>query len=602
MARLPAPGSDTGVWGIVLNDFLQQSLTDSGALKSSAMESAGALTSSQKGVANGIASLNSSAQVPTSQLATGTANSSTYLRGDNTWSTPPASTDATTTTKGIIQLAGDLGGTGTAAAAPIITDGAITNAKVSDTAAIAKSKLASLAIVDADVSAISESKITNLVSDLSGKASLSGGLVPTSELGSGTASSSVYLRGDQTWQVVSATNVTTKTVGTTGSGADYICDGTDDNVQIQAAVDAVATAGGVVTILAGTYNLSVKITITGSDSYNTPTVQLRGVGMHASKLNMASNVDGIHLTNSAQVCISDLQIILAGSGSGITATQSGTLLRSFWNSQFRNLYFSTSATHTGYAIKMGSPFRSVFDNIEIFQTHHGIKFYSENSSFNPGDCTVNRVFIECDTQTGSVALNLNSPSGAINQMLFTMIEMIDAAAGGTGILLDGADGANHNIFTSVNTEQFATAIHVSYGISNEFDCNYVEVLTGGTMFKTTTNANGNYFRRCGMAYVGAKTVSVIYDENTWNELPNRFENFYIAVELSGTANATNVTGSTQIVAMHGYNSGTMSSLLTFNRDDATIGLFNKRIYLTDRTTYTKYEIYVNNGVFGIEAV
>ncbi len=78
--------------------------------------------------------------------------------------------DATTTTKGVVQLAGDLGGTGTTAAAPVISSGAITNAKVSDTAAIAKSKLAPLAIVDADVSAISESKITNLVSDLSTKA------------------------------------------------------------------------------------------------------------------------------------------------------------------------------------------------------------------------------------------------------------------------------------------------------------------------------------------------------------------------------------------------------------------------------------------------
>ncbi len=52
----------------------------------------------------------------------------------------------------------------------------VTNASVSATAAIAKSKLAALAIVDADVSAISESKITNLTSDLAGRAF---GLIPT---------------------------------------------------------------------------------------------------------------------------------------------------------------------------------------------------------------------------------------------------------------------------------------------------------------------------------------------------------------------------------------------------------------------------------------
>lgn len=48
-------------------------------------------------------------------------------------------------------------------------DGSVTDAKVSASAAIAKSKLAALAIVDADVSAISESKVTNLVTDLAAR-------------------------------------------------------------------------------------------------------------------------------------------------------------------------------------------------------------------------------------------------------------------------------------------------------------------------------------------------------------------------------------------------------------------------------------------------
>jgi hypothetical protein len=55
-----------------------------------------------------------------------------------------------------------------------VADGAITDVKINAAANIAKSKLAALAIVDADVSAISESKVTNLATDLGNKVSGTG--------------------------------------------------------------------------------------------------------------------------------------------------------------------------------------------------------------------------------------------------------------------------------------------------------------------------------------------------------------------------------------------------------------------------------------------
>lgn len=84
--------------------------------------------------------------------------------------TPPTAViDATTSVKGVIELAGDLSGT---AVSPQIATGVIMDADINASAAIAKSKLASLSIVDADVSSISESKVTNLTSDLAAKAPL----------------------------------------------------------------------------------------------------------------------------------------------------------------------------------------------------------------------------------------------------------------------------------------------------------------------------------------------------------------------------------------------------------------------------------------------
>jgi hypothetical protein len=56
-----------------------------------------------------------------------------------------------------------------------IADGTVADIHVSASAAIAKSKLASLSIVDADVSTISESKITNLTTDLAARATTTNG-------------------------------------------------------------------------------------------------------------------------------------------------------------------------------------------------------------------------------------------------------------------------------------------------------------------------------------------------------------------------------------------------------------------------------------------
>jgi hypothetical protein len=159
-----------------------------GTLKNSAVTEAGAATDSAvvhntgAETVSGTKTFNASPVVPLPTLGSQAANK-TYVDSVAGAGAP----DATTTIKGIVQLAGDLGGVGTTAGAPVISDGAITNAKVAAGAAIAKSKLAPLAISDSDVSAISESKVTNLVTDLAAKQPLDSdltaisGLTPTND-------------------------------------------------------------------------------------------------------------------------------------------------------------------------------------------------------------------------------------------------------------------------------------------------------------------------------------------------------------------------------------------------------------------------------------
>ncbi|HEV2403741.1 MAG TPA: hypothetical protein VGS08_06100 [Candidatus Saccharimonadales bacterium] len=88
-ARLPIPGQDDGVWGDILNTFLEVSLNADGTLQTSAVSNSGGELTSAKGQPNGYAGLNGSSLVPTAQLGAGTASSSTFLRGDGIWTVPP---------------------------------------------------------------------------------------------------------------------------------------------------------------------------------------------------------------------------------------------------------------------------------------------------------------------------------------------------------------------------------------------------------------------------------------------------------------------------------------------------------------------------------
>ncbi len=74
--------------------------------------------------------------------------------------------------------------------------------------------------------------------------------------------------------------------------ADYFCDGTADNVQIQAALNALPLTGGELLLLDGTYNCAASIIL---DSYQT----LRGCGRNTILTASAADVDIITATGGA---------------------------------------------------------------------------------------------------------------------------------------------------------------------------------------------------------------------------------------------------------------------------------------------------------------
>ena len=131
--RLPIPGSDDGTWGEILNSFLEVSLNADGTLIPSAIQQAGGVTSvNGKAAISGSLTLNASniGALPSTTKLAGLADTSSaagasdgqvlsYDSSSNSWVPATVSSsvvpDATTSNKGIVQLAGDIGA-GTASA------------------------------------------------------------------------------------------------------------------------------------------------------------------------------------------------------------------------------------------------------------------------------------------------------------------------------------------------------------------------------------------------------------------------------------------------------------------------------------------------------
>jgi len=105
VSRLPIPGGDDGTWGDILNDFLNAAHNPDGSLKDAVHQDGNETITGQK-------DFTVSPTVPTPTLSGDAANKS-YVDGVAIAGAP----DATTGSKGIVQLAGDLGGT---AASPTV--------------------------------------------------------------------------------------------------------------------------------------------------------------------------------------------------------------------------------------------------------------------------------------------------------------------------------------------------------------------------------------------------------------------------------------------------------------------------------------------------
>lgn len=326
------------------------------------------------------------------------------------------------------------------------------------------------------------------------------------------------------------------------AAAEYVCDGVADQVQIQQALDdARDNGGGIIQLTVGTFNLTAPLSIEGTDDVDVEIgISLLGQGSRATQLVAGAGLtQAINLTKVVRVHLWDLGITVSGATHGITsATTNGASSghRSFWNSSFRNLQVNGpwNGTHTGWALNLGSPFRSVFENIEVGGVGNGIRVYSEHADFNPGDFTFTRAFVELVGDNG-IAYQIDSPAGTMNQTNWSMCEAYTNGTGCKGIVVDGS----HNRFWGSNLEQFATLVEVEAGESNAFDLNYVTCLDGGVGNKGFVCGTGAWNNRVSANFLNVSaedSLVAVEDANLSAACPNIFER--IRLEVNAGTNIT----------------------------------------------------------------
>ena len=340
--------------------------------------------------------------------------------------------------------------------------------------------------------------------------------------------------------------VGTSTAGWTSADCDYLCDGTADQTEINAAITALPATGGEIVILDGTYNVTAKINVTKDN------VSIRGNGNATILKRMfnSSTAEGvITLTRRSGCKIANLQV--DGNNASYTSNNNcGVFLSSssnntitsntcnnnncgvFLHSSSNNTITSNTCNNNYYGIYLDSSSNNTCNNNTYNNNKNGIYLdSSSNNTCNNNTYNNNKNGICLDsssnnnTVTGNTCNNSNDYGILLNASSNNTVTGNTCSSNNIGIYLTVS---SDNLTTSSNnTVTGNTCNSNDYGI-------YLYTSGNNTVTGNTCNNSNN----TGI-YLNASSNNNTVTGNTCNNSNNT------GILLNASSNNT-VTGNTCI--------------------------------------------------------
>jgi hypothetical protein len=474
----------------------------------------------------GAAPLASPVFTGTPNLPTGTT-AVTQTAGDNstkiattafvTASLSAGAPDATSSSTGKIQLAGDLSGT---AAAPSIATGAINSSKILD-ATIATADLADGSVTDAKIAAVAGSKVSG---NIAGTAANVTGIVAVANGGTGATTLTGIVKGNGTSAMTTAI-----------AGTDY-----------QAPISLTTTGSGAATLSGNTLN------IPSVTNYTLPTASSSALG--GVKVGNNLSIDGSGVLN-ANIAAGNISGTVAVANGGTGASTQQAAINALTGTQASGKFLRSDGTN------------ATLVNIQAAD----VPTLNQNTTGNAATVTTNANLTGDVTSVGnaSTVLKINGTSlaglstGILKNTTTTGVPTIAVAGtdyqapisltttGSGAATLSGNTLNIPSVSSTVNAGSISGTVAVANGGTGATTLSSGALLKGnGTNAITTATAGTDYVAPSGTFYIGTTQVTLNRSTASQTLTGTSIDGNAATATLSGNITATTNTTLTSLASLN----------------------------------------------------